>query len=193
MLCYIADMEFGSDKKKGTVMDTIIKKQAIIHNALRADDATNEDNPGDSVTIIMQCDDSAPNSINVTVKRIGVDFLNAGDIACDNVAMFFNREIGDMSDDDQVYKALKELYNDITDAVRDYYRGRTGFILLISNGDSQTKFDEAFCVNVEDMKAYRVFWCKDMPGFMKSVTNKDWFHWNNIGFCDDDDDEDWDE
>lgn len=176
-------------------MNTIIKKQAIIHNALRADDATNEDDPGDSITIVMRRDDNTPYSISVTVKRIGVDLLNdaSGDIVCDNIAMFFNREIGDMSDDDQVYNALKWLYNDITEAVRGYYRGRTGFILPISNGDSQTKFDEAFCVNVEEMKAYRVFWCKDMPGFMKSVTNRDWFHWNNVGFCDDEDDEDWDD
>lgn len=175
-------------------MNTIIKKQAIIHNALRADDATNEDVPGDSVTLIVRRDDNAPNSINVTVKRIGVDLLNAesGDLACDNIAMLFNREVEDMSDDDKVYTALKGLYNDITEAVRDYYRGHKGFILPVSNGDSETKFDEVFCVNVEEMKAFRVFWCKDMPGFMTCFTNRDWFHWSNIDFCDDDD-EDWDE
>ena len=175
-------------------MNTIIKKQAIIHNALRADDATNEDDPGDSVTIVMRRDDNIPYSICVTVKRIGVDLLNdaSGDIVCDNIAMFFNREIGDMSDDDQVYNALKGLYNDITEAVRDYYRGHVGFILPVSNGDSQTKFDEAFCVNVNEMKAFRVFWCKDMAGIMASLTNKDRFHWNSFCFCDDDD-EDWDD
>lgn len=176
-------------------MNTIIKKQAIIYNALRADDATNEDDPGDSVTIVVQRDDSAANSISVMVKRIGIDFLNAasGDIACDNIAMFFNREIGDMSDDEQVYRAVKELYSDITKEVRDYYRGHAGFILPVSNENCYTRFDEAFCVDVEEMKAYRVFWCKDMPDFMECVTNRDYDYWDNMNFCDDEDDEDWDD
>ena len=175
-------------------MNITIKKQAAIYNAMRADDAMDDSNLGDSIDIIVQRDNSAANSINVVVKRIGIDNIDPAslDIVSDNVAMFFSREVGDMSDDDQVYNALKELYNDITEAVRDYYRGGKGFILPVSNGDSQTKFDEAFCVNVNEMKAFRVFWCKDMSGFMASLTNKDWFHWNNIGFCDDDD-EDWDE